>query len=628
MKLKKHILSALAVALSLVLVFAFVACGGNKGPKVTAITLNPPTAEVETGDTVKLTASATYDDETTAELKAGDVTWTSDKPDVATVTRGIVSGKGKGTAVITATYGDFTATCSVTVNAVEVVIEGYTLNDDGKVDLELDATLTLTAKVLRNDVELPDEEIEWASSNAGLASVANGVVTAKNPGEVTITATRKAGVQSASVTVVIPEIAGAAKMTEAEQNKAPADAWGYWGDQGWNWSNTKIYNATTLPYTEGAADDGYERIGAGKMNITFSVDQYTGSMAPGAHDAAIQLFYRSSKEHDGSLEANHNYELKLTVLSDAVGTIVVNPFDDIDGRYSMDEEKEEDHRFELAANVPQEITVQFRHGDSGAIYKNGVYTNVESAINILLGLLSAPVDGEDHGNIVKVSVYDIQFKDLGESTYKWEDEPSELEGYVDPDAPVIPDKPTQIVAPDKVYATEVTLTVEGTGDEAKAILNLAGHVDLTEFESKEAAQTWLNGSYLDLQQCGGSWTVNQFSREVASLNDDGDFVIKYDITRLRPDTAGTGAYSMHFTEKDPGEGGYSDNIYRDVKLDADKAVADSYIIVGTKKYIIVNHKDFESTADNGWGQAYNWGCVSIKIENVTVGGGEVVEGND
>ncbi|MDE6676513.1 MAG: Ig-like domain-containing protein, partial [Clostridia bacterium] len=97
MKLKKHVLSALVAALSLVLVFAFVACGGNKDPKVTAIELNPKTVEVETENTVKLTATATYDDETTAELKAGDVEWSSDKPDIATVTRGVVSGKAQGT---------------------------------------------------------------------------------------------------------------------------------------------------------------------------------------------------------------------------------------------------------------------------------------------------------------------------------------------------------------------------------------------------------------------------------------------------------------------------------------------------------------------------------------------------
>ena len=36
MKLKRRIMSALAVVLSLVLVFAFVACGG-KDPEVTAI---------------------------------------------------------------------------------------------------------------------------------------------------------------------------------------------------------------------------------------------------------------------------------------------------------------------------------------------------------------------------------------------------------------------------------------------------------------------------------------------------------------------------------------------------------------------------------------------------------------
>ena len=438
MKLKKHIMSALVAALSLIMVLAFVACGGDKDPKVTAIALNQPTVEIETGTTSKLTVTATYDDETSGELKAGDVTWASDNESVATVTRGIVSGKTKGTAKITATYGEFSATCNVTVNLVEVIISGYELNDDDKVELQIDGELMLSAKVNKNGEELDGETVVWSTSAPGIVSVANGVIKGINPGEATITATRANGTQSASITVVVPEIIGSAQLGYNEQNKTLADTWGFWNDQGYNWSNTTVYSKYTEPYAETEPETGYERIGAGKMNITFSVDSYGGSMAPGPHDAAIQLFYRSSKENGGRLEANHNYEIKLKVLSNTAGTIVVNPFDDIDGRYGMEEDNEEAHEALLEANVEKEITVQFRHGDSGAIYAQGKYTNVESAINILLGLLSAPVEDDSESNVVKVSVYDVRVKDLGESTYKWVDDETELEGYTPPPA-VLPD---------------------------------------------------------------------------------------------------------------------------------------------------------------------------------------------
>lgn len=620
MRIKKHILSALALVLSLLLVFSFTACGDDKTPAITAISMSSAALEVETGDTARLTVTATYKDESEVELKAGDVTWASDNPSVASVTRGVVSGKAKGTAKITATYGDFSATCSITVNSVEVKISGYTPNADGKIELDVDGTLNLSAKVLKNDVEMENEQIVWTTSNRGIVSVNNGVITGVNPGEAVITVKRVSNEsQSASVTVVIKEIAGAELMDTYEQNKTPADTWGYWGDQGYNWSNTTIYSAYTEPYNEESPSDGYKYIGANKMNVTFSVDKYAGSVQPGPKDSAIQLFYRSSTGNKGKLEANHNYEIKFKILSNAAGTIVVNPYDDNDTGYHMDEDNEVNHKAELVANEEKEITVEFRHGDSGAIYANGVYDNVETAVNILLGLLSEPNDGEGTGNVVKVSIYDIQFKDLGKSTHKWIDDETKLEGYVDPDAPIIPEAP-EALAPDVAVATGVTLTVE----DGKAIFNLAGTVKLDAFDSVEAAKAWLNATPFDLQECGGGWKKWEFTRVSVSVKEeDSTFLIKYDITRLTVDATSdnsTGAYNAHFTEKLPDEEGYSDNKLRDLKLSAESAVHGSSVTVGDKKYSIVNYQagvDFEGTEENNWGQAYNYGCVAIKVENVT-----------
>ena len=467
---------------------------------------------------------------------------------------------------------------------------------------------------------MENEQIAWTTANQGIVSVNNGVISGVNPGEAVITAKRVGGgEQSASVTVVVKEIEGAELMETFEQNKTPADTWGYWGDKAYNWSNTTIYSAYTEPYEEGTPSEGYNYIGAGKMNITFSVDKYAGSMAPGPHDAAIQLFYRSSTGNEGKLEANHNYEIKLKILSNTAGTVVINPYDDNEIGYEMDEDNEENHKSEVVANEEKEITVRFRHGDSGAIYANGVYDNVETAVNILLGLLSAPQDGEETGNVVKVSIYDIQYKDLGESTHKWVDDETKLDGYVDPDAPVIPEAPEALAA-DVAVATGVTLTVE----DGKAIFNLAGTVKLDAFDDVNAAKAWLNATPFDLQECSGGWKLFGFTRVSVTINEeDGTFLIKYDITRLTVDSTSdgsTGAYSAHFTEKLPSDDGYSDNKYRDLKLDKESAVPGASITVGDKKYSIVNYQageDFESTADTNWGQAYNYGCVAIKVENVT-----------
>ena len=94
-------------------VYLFVKSAGESVP-VTGVTLEPATATVEAGQTVKLTATVEPSNATTK-----GVTWSSSDTGVATVSNGTVTGVAAGTATITATTkdGGFTATCDVTVTA-------------------------------------------------------------------------------------------------------------------------------------------------------------------------------------------------------------------------------------------------------------------------------------------------------------------------------------------------------------------------------------------------------------------------------------------------------------------------------------------------------------------------------
>lgn len=76
----------------------------------TGITLDKTSAEVFSGETVTLTATVTPANTTDT------VTWSTSASNVATVANGVVTGKSHGTATITATAGDMTAKCTVTVD--------------------------------------------------------------------------------------------------------------------------------------------------------------------------------------------------------------------------------------------------------------------------------------------------------------------------------------------------------------------------------------------------------------------------------------------------------------------------------------------------------------------------------
>ena len=158
---------------------------------VTSVTLDKTTASLKAGESVTLTATVNPDDATDKT-----VTWTSSDQTVATVSNGVVTAKKVGTATITAKAGDKTATCQVTVVATEVT--SVTLNKT-TASLRAGETVTLTATV--NPSDATDKNVTWTSSDQTIATISNGVVTAKKVGTATITA--KAGDKTATCLVSV-----------------------------------------------------------------------------------------------------------------------------------------------------------------------------------------------------------------------------------------------------------------------------------------------------------------------------------------------------------------------------------------------------------------------------------------
>ena len=99
-------------------------CAVTVTQPVTGVTLDPTSLSLFTGDTATLTATVEPENATNK-----NVTWSSDKPEVATVENGKVTAKAAGTATITATAEDdsnISATCTVTVTQSEYSISADT----------------------------------------------------------------------------------------------------------------------------------------------------------------------------------------------------------------------------------------------------------------------------------------------------------------------------------------------------------------------------------------------------------------------------------------------------------------------------------------------------------------------
>ena len=151
---------------------------------VTDITLNSQALSLEPGVTGTLKATIQP-----ANATNKNVTWSTSSASVATVVDGVVTAVAAGTATITATsVGDPAkkAECTVTVTTEKVAATGVTLD---KTELSMVAGTKKTLAETVTPANATNKNVKWSTSNASVAAVDNGVVTAVTAGTVMITAT-------------------------------------------------------------------------------------------------------------------------------------------------------------------------------------------------------------------------------------------------------------------------------------------------------------------------------------------------------------------------------------------------------------------------------------------------------
>ena len=157
------------------------------------VTLDKTTLSLAVGESVQLTATVKPDDATDK-----NVSWTSSDESVVKVDNGKVTAVKSGKATITARCGDKTAECAVIVT----VPTGSVTLDKTSLSLAVGETVQLTATVKPDDAT--DKNVAWTSSDASVAKVDNGKVTAIKAGKATIIAKCGGKTAECAVTVTVP----------------------------------------------------------------------------------------------------------------------------------------------------------------------------------------------------------------------------------------------------------------------------------------------------------------------------------------------------------------------------------------------------------------------------------------
>ena len=154
---------------------------------------------VATNENATITATITP----SSWITEDDLTWTSNDTSVATVSdKGVVNGVADGTAKVTATYGDVSATCTVTVSSTPSI--SIAPNPASvKVGSTIDFTATITP------TEYAASAVNWSVADTSIATLAdqNGGVKGVKAGKTTVTA---------SFTVNDTTYSGSATLTVTE----------------------------------------------------------------------------------------------------------------------------------------------------------------------------------------------------------------------------------------------------------------------------------------------------------------------------------------------------------------------------------------------------------------------------
>lgn len=278
----------------LVLVLILSGCSDNILPAaLESIAVTPATLSLTAGDTSPaLAVEATFADTSTADVAAADVTWSTSASAVATVSKGVVTAVAPGSATITATYQEKTATVAVTVTAADTqaTLESIAA-DPATITIEVgqdSVAIAVTASYDDDSTEtIPAADVTWSSSAEGTATVAAGVVTGVAEGTATITATYDGKTATTAVTVVAAVDTGI--IPNGSFTQGLTDSWELWSEAG----------NTTASVVDGEAEIIIPATGNAWWGVQFWQE---GISVPEAGDYTLSFDARASVVRDMRIE--------------------------------------------------------------------------------------------------------------------------------------------------------------------------------------------------------------------------------------------------------------------------------------------------------------------------------------
>lgn len=197
--------------LAIIMIVPFVLCSCFT-KQAESMSLGYEELELQVGDTKHISVTIKPDG-----ADAGAISWSTSDSKIVTVDDGTVTGKAKGTAVVTAeSESGLKRVCNVTI--LDKEIESVAMSESST-SVKKGSKIQLEAKV--KPVDAPSDNIVWSSSDPETASVdSNGMVLGEKEGVAIITCETENG-KKATCTVTVKDTEKKAKVPATE---APTQA--------------------------------------------------------------------------------------------------------------------------------------------------------------------------------------------------------------------------------------------------------------------------------------------------------------------------------------------------------------------------------------------------------------------
>lgn len=330
---------------------ALKADGNAKQNTVHSIVSSPNKLSLKPGDTSQLTITAVYEDRTKQKVTS-KVEWTSSNEKVASVKNGLVTAHAFGTATIRASYQGKTVSVPVeiAVSRLKASRTTLTMKPGGE------AALAITAVYGDKSIDtVPADQIAWKSYDEEVATVDNGVVTAKNVGSTYVIATYGGKSVKIRVEVSITRlVASPASMRLKPGDSAPVELVAVYGEEreevtpsaAWKTSNARV-----AVYEDGSIVS----TGFGTATITAS---YHGKSAKISVDTRLKKLEADSTRQTLKVQETFRPVIKAT-YSDNTTDI---PTDGIEWASTDDEVAAVDENGNITAVGVGRATISAKYG--------------------------------------------------------------------------------------------------------------------------------------------------------------------------------------------------------------------------------------------------------------------------